>query len=78
MKQFVIGYLTGLINSYEKVGANRVVEDLKAFLVAVEDYPDPELVDLFGEEELKDITEHLALAAKAKENYINGMAEVCL
>lgn len=74
MKQFLIGYLTALINRYERLNLSIVATDLKELLTAVEDYPDPELIDLFGEEELKDITEYLTLAAKAKESLI----EVCL
>ena len=64
MKQFVIGYLTGLINSYERIGNYAVADDLSAMLTAIEDYPDPELMDLFGEGELKDIEEHMRRAAQ--------------
>ena len=73
IKDFAIGYLTSLINGYERLEAvytpvNIVVADLKGLLTAVEDMntdikPDlSEVVDDLGEGEIEEITEHMTKA----------------
>lgn len=68
IKEFTIGYLTALVNGYERlessyVSISTVIAELKGLLTAVEDMnrePDTtELEDILGPEELLDVMCHM-------------------